>query len=118
MQTFWNPTAVQGTGTAAASFFSDTVRNYPNPFQLGPGSTKFVVLTNEAGTVDIRIYDAGGQFVTSFSRTVTGAGRSEVVWDGHNSQGSLVSSGLYIARVHGHSTAHDETQYRRVVGVK
>ena len=118
MQTFWNPAAAQGTDASATSFFSATVHNYPNPFQLGPGSTKFVVLSNEAGTVDIRLYDAGGQFVTSFSRTVAGAGRLEIVWDGHNGQGSLVSPGLYIAKVHGQSSSHDETQYRRVVGVK
>ena len=118
MQTFWNPTAAQGTGATATGFFSGTVHNYPNPFQLGAGSTKFVVLAGEAGSVDIRIYDAGGQFVTSLSGTVTPPAQLELIWDGHNSQGSLVSSGLYIAKIHGHSAAYDETQYRRVVGVK
>jgi len=118
MQTFWNPAGSTGTGTAATSFFSETVHNYPNPFQLGPGSTKFVVLANESGDVDIRIYDAGGQFVASLNGSVTPPARLELFWDGHNRQGSLVSPGLYIAKVHGHSPTHDETQYRRVVGVK
>jgi hypothetical protein len=117
LQGFWNPSAAAAEASPA-SFFNGTVHNYPNPLRLGAESTKFVVLVNEAGTFDIRIYDAGGQFVTSFRQDTTGPGRYEVDWDGHNSQGSFVSSGLYIAKIHGHSPVHDETQYRRVVGVK
>jgi hypothetical protein len=118
LQTFWNPAATVGKGANATSFFSDTVHNYPNPFHLGSGSTKFVVLANESGSVDIRIYDAGGQFVTSLTGSVTPPAPLDLTWDGHNSQGALVSSGLYVAKIHGHSSAHDETQYRKVVGVK
>ena len=118
LQSFWNPGAAgQGSG-GPTNFFSDTVRNYPNPFRIGIEATTFVALVNEAGTFDIRIYDAGGQFVTSFSQDTTGAGRSTVSWDGHNRQGAFVSPGLYFAKIHGHSPTHDETQYRRVVGVK
>lgn len=118
LQGFWNPGGAAATGSGAGSFFSDTVHNYPNPFRIGAEATKFVALVNEAGTFDIRIYDAGGQFVTSFREDTTGAGRYEVNWDGHNHQGADVSPGLYIAKIHGHSPQHDETQYRRVVGVK
>jgi hypothetical protein len=117
LQALWNPGA-SNTGNQSTNFFSDTVRNYPNPFQLGPGSTKFVLLANESGTADIRIYDAGGQFVTSFKESIAGPGRTEITWDGHNRQGELVSSGLYVAKIHGYSALHDDTQYRRVVGVK
>jgi hypothetical protein len=117
LQSYWNPPAA-AAGTTVTSFFSGTVRNYPNPFPLGSASTKFVALINEAGTVDIRISDAGGQFVASLNGSATGPGRLELVWDGHNRQGEQVSSGLYIAKIHGHSTLHDETQYRRVVAVK
>ncbi len=105
------------TANPTTRFFSDTVHNYPNPFRLGGGSTKFVVLTDEAGTVDLQVYDAGGQFVTSMSRSISGAGRTEVFWDGHNSRGEMVSPGLYMVRIHGQG-AHDETQFRRVVAVK
>lgn len=114
MQAFWNPSAVSGSG--ARSFFSETIRNYPNPFQIGSEATKFVILTDEAGTVDLRIYDAGQQFVTSLARDVQ-AGRTEILWDGRNRQGALVAPGLYFVRIHGRGT-HEDTQFRRVVGVK
>src|SRR5262249_28351120 len=103
MQSLWNPAAA-ATTSASKSFFADTVRNYPNPFRLGAATTKFVVLANEPGTVDLRIYDAGGQFVTSFKADVIPPARQEIIWDGRNSQGELVSSGLYIVQIHGQGT--------------
>jgi flagellar hook capping protein FlgD/glycosyl hydrolase family 72 (putative glucanosyltransferase) len=118
LQGFWNPAAAQISGAAAGSYFSDTVRNYPNPFRIGVEGTKFVALVNGAGAFDIRIYDAGGQFVTSFRQDTAAAGRYTFDWDGHNRQGAYVSPGLYFAKIHGHSSGHEETQYRRVVGVK
>lgn len=114
LQSFWNPAAAASAGSG--SFFSGTVRNYPNPFRIGSQDTKFVILANEAGRVDLRIYDAGAQFVTSLARDVQ-AGRSEILWDGRNRQGALVAPGLYFVRVHGQG-AHEETQFRRIVGVK
>ncbi len=118
LQTFWNPAAVSATAAGGGSYFSGTVRNYPNPFRIGVEATDFVVLVNETGSFDIRIYDAGSQFVTSFSQDTPSPGRYTVNWDGHNRQGAYVSPALYFAKIHGHSPSHDETQYRRVVGVK
>ncbi len=117
MQSFWNPSAAQATGSSNR-YFSDTVRNYPNPFRPGAESTRFVILANVAGTVSLSIYDAGGQFVTSFKVGVTPPARTEVFWDGRNSQGAEVSSGLYLVRIEGEGSGRRETQFRKVVAVK
>src|SRR5581483_2502178 len=95
MQSFWNAAAAV-SAAAPTSLFDGPVRNYPNPFRVGAGDTKFVAFLNLAAKVDIKIYDAGGQFVTSLANSAPGAGRVELHWDGRNSQGALVSPGLYL----------------------
>jgi hypothetical protein len=117
MQGFWNPQAVQSLA-ASSSVFEGTVRNFPNPFRVGSQNTTFVALVTGAATIDVAIYDAGQQFVTSISRSTTGQGRLEVSWDGRNSQGAHVSPGLYFARIEGRSNGREDKQFRRVVAVK
>ncbi|MFA5975837.1 MAG: family 16 glycosylhydrolase [Elusimicrobiota bacterium] len=110
-------TPADAVQSGSNGFFRDTVHNYPNPFFLGRGSTKFVVETSEGGSVDLQIFDAGEQFVTALSGSITGAGRMDLIWDGRNSKGGYVSPGLYFVRIHGQGV-HDEIQFRRVVAVK
>jgi hypothetical protein len=119
LQAFWNPGARSAAAAAPLNFFADTVRNYPNPFPSGTAPTKFVANVNDAGTLDIRIYDASGQFVVGLPVVSTTApGRYEVQWDGKNRQGEYVSSGLYFAKIEGKSAQHSDHQFRRVVAVK
>jgi len=59
LQGLWNPSG-RLPGESGDAFFRDTVHNYPNPLHFGGGTTKFKILTNETGNVDLRIYDAGG----------------------------------------------------------
>jgi hypothetical protein len=118
IQAFWNPTAISASAAASRNFFAETVRNFPNPFRVGTDPTRFVALVNEAGTIDIRIYDASGQFVTGLPPVApTGPGRYELSWDGRNRQGAYVSPGLYYASIEGKGTRQDK-QFRRVVAVK
>ncbi len=117
MQGFWNPSAAV-SAAGSTSLFDGVVRNYPNPFRVGAGNTKFVALMNAAAKVDVKIYDAGGQFVCSLTESSTGAGRVELLWDGRNSQGAYVSPGLYVVRIEGSGSGKEEKQFRRVVAVK
>jgi hypothetical protein len=117
MQSFWNPSAALAAA-GSNSFFSDTVRNFPNPFRLGTDFTKFVIQANVQGSVSLRIFDAAGQFVTSYRVGVTPPARTEVFWDGKNGQGEQVSSGLYVVKIEGEGSGRQETQFRKVVGVK
>jgi len=117
LQSFWNPGAASAGVSGTGSYFSGTVHNYPNPYRIGAEATAMVVFVNEAGAFDIRIYDAGGQFVTSFSQdtpspaAIPSTGRSQPA-------GRLREPGTLFRQNPRHSASHDETQYRRVVGVK
>jgi len=116
LQTLWGGTGSAFSATGRA--FNGPVRNFPNPFRVGSEGTKFVAFTGRAVKVDIRIYDAGGQFVASLSRETSGAERVELNWDGRLGSGSYVSPGLYMVRIDGKGGGADETQYRRIVAVK
>jgi hypothetical protein len=119
LQAFWNPNATSAAAAASRNFFADTVRNFPNPFKVGVEPTRFVSTVNEAGTIELAIYDASGRFVTSLPPVAAGGpGRFEQSWDGHNRQGEYVSPGLYFVKIEGKGALHSDHQYRRVVAVK
>jgi hypothetical protein len=119
LQSYWSPSISSAAAVAPTHFFADDVRNYPNPFSVGSSPTRFVAYVNDTGTIDIRIYDASGQFVTGLPLIgSTGPGRYELVWDGKNSHGEYVSSGLYFAKIEGKGALHSDHQFRRVVAVK
>ena len=70
--------------------------NYPNPFN--PSTTISYTLP-ENGIVTIRIFDMLGREVTTLVDGYTNAGNKKVVWDGKNSNGNQVTSGVYLYRV-------------------
>jgi len=118
LQTLWAGASASGAA-ASASLLNGTVRNYPNPFRVGAEGTKFVIFTGRAAKVDIRLYDAGGQFVASLTQDAASAERVELNWDGKVSGGAYASPGLYVARIEAKAAgAATQTQFRRVVAVR
>ncbi len=87
--------ATQEIETAVASLALH--QNKPNPFN--PSTTISFYLPAEAD-VTLEIYDVGGRLVT---RPLHGekqsAGPHDVVWDGRDSAGRPVASGLYVYRL-------------------
>jgi hypothetical protein len=85
-------TLVSGTATAYA-----LSENYPNPFN--PSTTIEFSLPKQEN-VTLNVYDVHGRFVKAL---VNGdsytQGRYSVRWDGTNSQGQSVASGVYFARM-------------------
>jgi hypothetical protein len=71
-------------------------QNYPNPFN--PSTTINFGLPSETA-VELRIYNIRGQVVNTLINKVMPAGYHEVVWDGKNSGGQPVSSGVYFYRI-------------------
>ena len=69
--------------------------NHPNPFN--PLTTIRFDLAR-AGRTELAVYDLQGRRVRVLVSDVLPAGRHEVAWDGLDSQGRTVSSGLYFAR--------------------
>ena len=73
-------------------------KNYPNPFN--PTTTiDFAIPADGAGYVELVIYNINGQKVRTLVNETKEAGYYNVVWDGRNETGELVSSGIYLYRI-------------------
>ena len=81
---------------------------WPNPFN--PRTTIEFTLVNE-GRVKLAVYDLLGRKVAVLIDDYRPAGPGSVTWDGRDTYGSTVASGVYIARL---ETA-DGVQTRKLV---
>jgi hypothetical protein len=86
------PTDVEGT----PRWYVLSVSAYPNPFN--PQTTIRYTVPSK-GRVTIAIYDARGVRVAALLDEEKSAGAYTSPWDGRNSGGVSVSSGVYFARV-------------------
>jgi hypothetical protein len=72
--------------------------NYPNPFN--PTTTiEYAIPADGAGLVELVIYNMNGQKVRTLVSETQDAGYYNVVWDGRNDVGELVSSGIYVYQI-------------------
>ncbi len=69
---------------------------YPNPFSR---ETTLVLGLPVAGPVSVRVFDATGRTVRVLAESILPAGRHEVVWDGHDEEGTPLASGVYLLRL-------------------
>ncbi|HAN41583.1 MAG TPA: hypothetical protein DCQ12_06695, partial [Candidatus Cloacimonas sp.] len=70
--------------------------SFPNPFN--PNTTIRYQLENP-GNVKIDIYNQRGQMVRSFERSHDAAGHYQISWDGRDSSGKALASGVYLYRM-------------------
>jgi len=82
---------------------------YPNPFNPTttieyhvPGSAK----------IELAIYDAAGRLIKTLKDSEVRPGIYAAIWDGHDSAGNAVSSGVYFCRL---STDDDQTFVKKLV---
>ncbi|MCK4530383.1 MAG: T9SS type A sorting domain-containing protein, partial [Candidatus Marinimicrobia bacterium] len=68
-------------------------QNYPNPFN--PTTTLQYELPDPSD-VNMTIYNVVGRKIKEWNITNQNAGMHELVWDGTNSSGNMVSTGVYI----------------------
>jgi len=71
-------------------------QNYPNPFN---SSTLIKYIIPEEGFVEVNIYNESGMYVKSIWQGIQSSGKNIVRWDGTNSNGELVSSGIYFYQI-------------------
>jgi len=71
--------------------------NYPNPFNP---STVIRYDLPEAAKVVLKIYDLAGHEVKTLVNARQPAGYKLTVWNGQNERGQLVSSGVYVYKLH------------------
>ena len=69
---------------------------YPNPFN---STTVIHYSLASGGDVTFKIYDITGAIVKVFEYSSLPAGHHQVKWDGCNSSGDPVASGIYFARM-------------------
>jgi hypothetical protein len=85
--------------------------NFPNPFN--PSSTiKYAI--GVRGMVEVKIYNTRGELVRSLLREVQDAGEHAVTWNGIDSRGTPVASGVYLYSV----AANGLTQTNKMVMIK
>ncbi|MGA8262926.1 MAG: T9SS type A sorting domain-containing protein, partial [Ignavibacteriaceae bacterium] len=72
------------------------LQNSPNPFNP---STTIKFYTPNTSDVTIRIYDMLGREVTTLINQQTTAGYHIVYWNGKDSRGENVASGIYLYRL-------------------
>lgn len=72
------------------------LQNYPNPFNL---DTRIEFSVAKAGRVSLRIFNVRGELVRTLQRGELAAGNYAVSWDGHDEDGQVAPSGIYIYNI-------------------
>jgi len=90
------PTAIAQSLAGGTPESFDLQQNYPNPFN--PSTTIRFSLAARS-TVNLAVYNNLGQIIRVLADQSLPAGQHEVVWDGLDSAGRAVSSGLYFYRI-------------------
>jgi len=86
-------------------------QNYPNPFNL---STEISFQLPRDCKVDLKIYNLKGQLVKTVAEKEMNRGTHTVYWDGTDSKGSVVASGIYFYKL----SAPNFTSVRKMILLK
>ena len=88
----------------------DLAQNYPNPFNP---TTTIALDLPVASEYNVAIYNVAGQLIRHFSGNAD-AGTVNIVWDGKDSHGSQVASGVYFYK----SAARDFSSTKKMILMK
>ena len=89
----------------------DLNQNYPNPFNP---RTIISFRLQERSQAQLSVYNLVGQLVATLSQGTLSAGDHEVEWDGNDTAGTPVASGIYFYQLH----AGSNVQSRKMVLLK
>jgi hypothetical protein len=87
------PSGISDDGVPSSGLLSRLSAARPNPFNP---HTAISYRMMEGGSAEIVVYDVLGRHVRTLVKGVVPAGDQEVVWDGRDDSGNLVSSGVYF----------------------
>ena len=87
-------TGIKSVGPVPTTFVLN--QNYPNPFNP---TTNIEFALPQHETVKLEVYDILGRLVTTLANSDMAAGTYRVTWNGKDSNGQSVASGLYLYRL-------------------
>jgi methionine-rich copper-binding protein CopC len=85
--------------------------NYPNPFNI---HTTIRFALAESRNAQLAVYDVTGRLIRQYAMGTLEAGEHQLVWDGLNENGQVVTSGVYFYRL----TAGDWSETQRMLVIK
>jgi len=91
--------AMSGSTTSAVPETGSLLKlnkNHPNPFNP---STSIEFSVDKTQSLDIAVFNVQGQRVRQLVSSTFSEGTHQVIWDGRNDRGQMVSSGVYFSRV-------------------
>ncbi|MCK5051913.1 MAG: T9SS type A sorting domain-containing protein [Candidatus Cloacimonetes bacterium] len=108
---------VTGTNTHNDIVDAETklLGNYPNPFN--PETTIRYNLKNNSA-VTIEIYNTKGQLVRTLVNSFQEAGMHSTVWNGKDTNGRNVSSGIYFSTFDANDEEGDYTSVKKIILLK
>ncbi|MCH8940905.1 MAG: alkaline phosphatase D family protein [Bacteroidetes bacterium] len=71
-------------------------QNFPNPFN---GETNIIYSLSESRKVELTVYDVLGTKIITLVNDFQNAGEYKVTWNGKNSYGTAMASGIYFYRI-------------------
>lgn len=74
----------------------DILQNYPNPFNISSG---IKVVSKEQSSIKISVYNILGKEVRTLLDKELPAGEYTINWDGKDSDGNILTSGVYFIRM-------------------
>ena len=105
------PQSVSGVAGDAVPVRTALLAAYPNPFNP---STKLSFELAAPAHARLKIFDTAGRLVMTLVDEQRASGRHEIVWNGQNSAGQSVASGVYLYRFE----AGEVVQTKRMMLVK
>ncbi len=98
---------IYGNGQASSStmmfavpetpvFNTELKGSFPNPFNP---STKIIFTLSSDQKAEISLFDIRGKLVKTLCSEIMTAGRHELIWDGTNSNGNRMASGVYLLKM-------------------
>jgi len=86
-------------------------QNYPNPFN---GQTVLPYVIDRTGNIHLSIISTTGRIIRILVNEIQDPGNYTVIWDGRDTRGNIVASGIYLYRIH----MKDATRTRKMLLVQ
>jgi|GEM_PF-2483346 len=86
-------------------------QNYPNPFNA---RTRIEFVLDEQSIVELSVYNITGEKIVTLADDEFGPGSHSVTWNGQDSQGRIVSSGIYFYMI----SAGSDVETRKMLFMK